>query len=271
MALAGGLAPRWRAGAQTPEELKLEQIKSDLYMLTGSGGNMAVLTTDEGVILVDDKFDRNVTEILAKVRKLTDKPVRYVLTTHHHGDHTGGNPRLLGSVEIIAHENARANMVKGSQPGLPRVAFSDGAAVYLGGKEVRTRYYGRGHTNGDVAVYYPAHRLVHLGDLLVEGTPFIDYANGGSGVAWTATLEQTLPLDFDTVIPGHGPLMKRQDLVNWIASFKTVRERIAQMLREKRPKAEILTSLKVDDLAGWKPNQFWTQRSLPGLVDELSR
>ena len=113
--------------------------------------------------------------------------------------------------------------------------------------------------------------MVHLGDLLVEGTPFIDYANGGSGVAWTATLEQTLPLDFDTVIPGHGPLMNRQDLVNWIASFKTVRERIARMLREKRPKAEILTSLKVDDLAGWKPNQFWTQRSLPGLVDEMSR
>jgi len=271
MTLAGAMAPRWKAGAQSPEELKLEQVRNDLYILVGSGGNVGVLTTDEGVILVDDKFDRNVEEILAKVRKLTDKPVRYVLSTHHHGDHTGGNPRLIGQAEIIAHENARANMVKGSQPGPPRVAFSEGAAVYLGGKEVRARHYGRGHTNGDAVIYYPAHRLAHFGDLLVEGAPFIDYGNGGSGVAWTATLEQALQLDFDTAIPGHGAVMKRQELVAWIASFKTVRERITQMLRDKRPKADIVSSLKIDDLAGWKSSQFWTQRSLPGLIDELAR
>ena len=108
LALAGGLAPRWRVGAQSPEALKLEQIRNDLYILVGSGGNVAVLTTDEGVILVDDKFERNVDEILSKVGKLTSKPIRYVLSTHHHGDHTGGNPRLIATAEIIAHENARA-------------------------------------------------------------------------------------------------------------------------------------------------------------------
>ncbi len=271
IALLGPFRAARPARAQAQAALKIEQVNSDTYVITGSGGNVTLLTTDEGAVLVDDKFDRNVAEILEKVRSVTDKPVRYVLSTHHHGDHTDGNQRLLGSAEIIAHENARANMVKGKLPGLPRLAYSDGTSLVLGGKEFRARHYGRGHTNGDAVIYHPAHRLAILGDLLIEGAPFIDYGNGGSGLAWTETLEQALKLDFDTAIPGHGPVMKRQDLVAWIASFKTARERIVEMLRHQVPKAEIIKTLRVDDLAGWKSTRMFTERSLPGLVDELAR
>jgi cyclase len=270
LALAGSVIPRRGAGAQVEEKFKAEQIRDDLYILIGRGCNVAVLTTEEGVILVDDKRERYVDEILAKVGKITDKPIRYVISTHRHGDHVGGNPRLMATAEIVAHENTRAGMVKASQPGLPRLVFTESMTVFLGGKEVRVRHYGRGHTDGDLIVYFPAHRVVHMGDLLVEGAPALQYGDGASGVAWTATLDRVLALDFDTVIPGHGVVMKKQDLAAWNASFKTVCERIRQMLRERRPKAEIAASLKVDDLAGWKSNEDWT-RSLPGLIDELAQ
>ena len=198
----------WIAFTQPPAQpLTVEKISDDLHVIVGSGGNVAVLSTSNGMIVVDDKFERNVPEILAKIKTISDKPVKYVLNTHHHGDHTGGNAKLMESpVEIIAHKNARANMVKSSQPGQPRITFSDETAVYLGGKEVQARYVGRGHTNGDAIVYFPALKVVHTGDLFVPGGPFVDYANGGSAVAWTNTIDEILKLDFVTLIPGHGNL-----------------------------------------------------------------
>jgi glyoxylase-like metal-dependent hydrolase (beta-lactamase superfamily II) len=150
-----------------------------------------VLPTAEGVLLVDDKFAQDAPEIVAKVKSVSDKPIRYILNTHQHGDHTGGNEAMLAaSAEIIAHKNARANMVTLKMPGLPRVTFSDETQVFLGGKEVRARHLGRGHTNGDAVIYFPSERVLHTGDLFVNGgAPFIDYANGGSLVEWDKTLE----------------------------------------------------------------------------------
>src|SRR5580658_7677217 len=110
---------------QAPPDLKLEKIKDDLYAIIGDGGNVAVYVTGEGVILIDDKFERDYSDILAKVKSVTNQPVKYVLNTHQHGDHTGGNEKFLPSTEIIAHKNARANMVTGKMPGLPRVSFTD--------------------------------------------------------------------------------------------------------------------------------------------------
>src|SRR5215469_12939785 len=107
----------WAAHTQNPQsppQLKLNKIAADLYEIEGDGGNVAVYVTDEGVILIDDKFDRDYADILAKVRSVTNKPLRYVLNTHQHGDHTGGNAKMLdASVEILAQKNARANMVAG--------------------------------------------------------------------------------------------------------------------------------------------------------------
>ena len=129
---------------------------------------------------------------------MTDKPVKYVLNTHQHGDHTGGNAKMLeAGAEIIAQKNARANMVDGKMPGVPRVSFTDETEVFLGGKEVRARYFGRGHTNGDAVIYFPAQRVIHTGDLFTVGTssapvtvaPFIDYSAKASVVDWTKTLD----------------------------------------------------------------------------------
>lgn len=126
-AVSAVLAGLWIASSQTPRPpLTIEKVTGDLYVIIGNGGNVAVLPTSEGVILVDDKFDQDGPEIRAKVKTVTDKPIRYIINTHHHGDHTGGNQSFLdASTEVIAHRNARANMVQQKMPGLPHIAFSE--------------------------------------------------------------------------------------------------------------------------------------------------
>ncbi|MCK5923047.1 MAG: MBL fold metallo-hydrolase, partial [Methylococcales bacterium] len=199
--------------AQAQGSLSIEQVKDGLYSISGSGGNVGIRVTTEGVILIDDKFPQNFAEIQELVSQVSDQPVRYVLNTHHHGDHSGGNIEYINISEIIAHQNARDNMVRGNQDAPPRLVFTDQTAVYLGGVEVRAFYMGRGHTNGDAVIYIPDLQTVHGGDLLHTIAPFIDYANGGSSKGWVSTMNNILSLDFDTAIPGHGDVMNRNDVV----------------------------------------------------------
>lgn len=263
----GGL---WIALTQQPppQPLTIEKLADDLHVIVGSGGNVAVLTTEDGVILVDDKFDRNVPEILERVRSITSRPVRYILNTHHHGDHTGGNGTLSHAAEIVAHDNVYTNMIKGKQPGPPRITFSNRTTVRLGGKEVRMHYYGRGHTNGDAFVLFPQHKVLHTGDMFVSGAPFVDYGNGGSGIDWSNSIDQALQLDFERVIPGHGPIMAKNDLREWNAAWGSVRMRMSELKRGGKSRDDAAKSLKLDDLGLWKGGQGnW--RSAPGLYDEL--
>src|SRR5260370_469733 len=231
---------------QTPAPLKLEKITEDLYNISGDGGNVAAYLTNDGVILIDDKFERDYADILAQVKSVSDKPVKYVLNTHQHGDHTGGNEKMFATAEIISHRNARANMVTQKMPGVPRISFSDETEVFLGGKEVRAHYFGRGHTNGDAAIYFPALKVVHTRDLFTNRSPFIDYTAGGSAIEWTRTLDQILKWDFDTVIPGHGPVSKREDLVKYRQNFEAMRNRVTGMVGEGKGKDDVAKIL-VDD------------------------
>jgi glyoxylase-like metal-dependent hydrolase (beta-lactamase superfamily II) len=272
-ALAVATTGIWIAYTQQPPpaELTVTKVAEDLHVIVGSGGNVAVYTTDEGVILVDDKFDQNVPAILEKVKSITEKPVRYVLNTHLHGDHTGGNARLLSAgAEIIAHQNARAIMEERKMPGLPRLSFADRFTLDLGGKRVEARHFGRGHTRSDAFMYFPAHRVLHTGDMFVAGGPFIDYNSGGSGIEWTSTLDAVLRLDFETVIPGHGPLMKREDMAKWKQSFEVAREQVRQLQKQGKTRDEAAAAINVDVLPGWSgAGRNWNTRSLPGLWDEL--
>ena len=260
-----------------PGPLRIENVKGDLYMISGEGGNVAVEVTSDGVILVDDMFDRNHADILAQVKSVTGKPLKYVLNTHQHDDHAGGDLKMLPIAEVIAHRNARANLADIKQPyyedtpgtpiGLPRVTFSDELSVHLGGKEVRAKYFGRGHTSGDAVIYFPDLKVIHTGDLFLgrragRGGPppaqtrppgvniYVDYAQGGSFLEWTKTLDGALGLDFDTVIPGHGPVSTKEDVVKFRADLETMRNRIAGLVKQGRSKDDIVKMLEDD--YGWR-------------------
>jgi cyclase len=267
-------AGAWMARTQAPQApapLTLEKVKDNLYVIVGDGGNVAVYVTDEGVILVDDKFERNAADIMAKVKSLTDKPVKYVLNTHQHGDHTGGNQKLLDtSAEIISQKNARANMVATKMPGAPRVSFTDETEVFLGGHEVRAHYYGRGHTNGDAMIYFPELKVIHTGDLFTNGAPFIDYSANASAVEWPKTIDNVLKSDwdFDIVIPGHGPVSKRADLMKYRDKFVAMNDRVSGMLRGGKNKDDVKAVLVSD--FGWQATGLGSN-SIDGLIAELKK
>ena len=265
MGLAG-LVLVWSQQQRPP--LTMEKVTDNLYVIIGNGGNVAVMPTSEGVLLVDDKFAQDAPEIVAKVKTVSTQPIRYILNTHQHPDHTGGNQTLMTSgAEILIHKNARANMVAGNMPGLPRITFSDQAQVFLGGKEVMAAHIGRGHTNGDSVIYFPSERVLHTGDLFVNGgAPFIDYSAGGTIVEWDKTLEKMMAFDFDTVIPGHGPVAKKADLLKWRQTLASLRAHAKAACAGGATDA--LSRMKLDEL-GMKPSPLF-ERSVPGLCQEMS-
>jgi cyclase len=271
--LAGGWIAYTQNQGKQPPALTLNKVKDDLFEIEGDGGNVAVYVTGEGVILVDDKFEQDYENIMAKVKSVTDQPVKYVLSTHHHSDHSGGNVKFISTAEIISTANARANIVEHKQPNAPanmtpaRVVFTEECSVFLGGKEVRARYFGRGHTNGDAIVYFPALRTIHTGDLMAGTTPLIDYTGGGSLKAWAQTLDGALQLDFDTVIPGHGPVTTKAGLLAYRNNVEKLRNRAAGLIHEGKSQTEVGQVMAAE--FGWAPSSMQAQWSLPGIMTEL--
>jgi cyclase len=249
--LCGGL---WLAytQAQQPSKLDLVKIKDDLYVIHNDfvPGNSTALITNEGVVLVDDKFEVDYNNILAELKKVTSQPVKYVINTHHHGDHTGGNAKMQAlNVRIVASEEARENMVDGKLPGLPGITFERHAHIYLGGKNVEMYHYGRAHTNGDSVVLFPADHTLAAGDMFTFGdaTPeLIDYAGGGSAKEWPKTLDSALQLDFDTVVPGHGVVTTKAEMRKARASAANLSSRVHQMIGQKKSRDEISQMLRTE-------------------------
>jgi cyclase len=256
----------------TPEPMRIEKVKDNLYVVRGpfnacapngcgangvddgllhEAGDVAVRVTSEGVILVDDKFAQNVPDVLDRVKSITTQPIRYLLNTHHHTDHVGGDGEILDrGIEIIAHRNVRDNIIRNKQPGAPRLVFNDQASVFLGGVETQMIYLGRGHTNGDTVIYFPDLRTVHSGDLVIDGMPVIDYNNGGSALEFVRTLNNLLKIDFDTVIPGHGRVLTKNDVRAYVPKFELMNKRMADLVKKHVPKDQLERQLKLDDL-GW--------------------
>ena len=257
--------------AKPAAPMQIEKVKDGLYLIRGpfnrcapngcsgaygddgllhEAGDVAVRVTPEGLILVDDKYQDNVAQILEQVKGVSPLPVKYLLNTHHHTDHAGGDAAFITTTEIIAHRNVRENFLRNKQPGAPRVTFTDQASVFLGGVEVRAYYFGRGHTNGDAVIYFPDLRVIHTGDLITEGMPVLDYGNGASAVEWVSVLDKILELDFDTVIPGHGPLLTKERIRADRQKLVTMNQRMAALARRNVPLDQLFDQLMLADL-GW--------------------
>lgn len=231
--LAVGAMTAALAGQQPPQRAVLpdaEKVKDNLYVITASspadrsqftGGNVGVFVTGSGVVVVDTKLAGYGPDLLAKIKKITDKPVTTIINTHTHGDHTGSNEGFPANVEIVAHENTKTNMMKmdafkgDKAQFLPKKTYKDKLTLGTGRDRIDLYYFGPGHTNGDTFVVFPALRVVHAGDMFAwKDAPLFDRNNGGSGVEHSKSIAKLVAAvkNVDTVIPGHSPVTTWKDL-----------------------------------------------------------
>lgn len=265
---AGG---RGGAAGQTVEKIRM--LKPNLYMITGGGANTLVRVTNEGLIVVDTKNpgDENFNRVMEEIKSVTNQPVKYVINTQHHPDHVGNNQKFIdGGAQVLALEALKTWMTNDPRtkdiPGRPTVTFAKEHTLKLGDAEVRLYHFGRGHTGDDTMVYFPDSKVAMVSDNITDGTPVVDFANGGSAVEWTKSLDGVLALDFEQAIPGRGEPKSKADIQAYKTKFDTVVKRGSDAIKAGATKEQLASQVKTDDL-GWQfQPAFYDQ-----LYDELAR
>jgi glyoxylase-like metal-dependent hydrolase (beta-lactamase superfamily II) len=219
-------------------QIKVTKVSANIYMLEGAGGNIAASVGEDGIVIVDDQYAPLADKIAGALKGIgvTDKPVRFVINTHYHGDHTGGNlPFASGGSTVIAQDNVRKRLETGGKAGnggsvsmeqkpaakgaLPIITFDHDVTVHLNGEDIRALHFPAGHTDGDAIVFFPKANVVHMGDDFVRyGYPFIDVTAGGSVQGMIAACEKVaavLPADVK-VIPGHGQISNLDEVRDYV-------------------------------------------------------
>jgi cyclase len=252
-------------------EIKVSKVSGNIYLLEGAGGNIAASVGEDGIVIVDDQFAPLAEKIQAALKGLgvTNKPVRFVINTHYHGDHTGGNePFANAGSTVIAHENVRKRLETGGFAGnggsikleqkpaakvaLPIITFEHDVTVHLNGEDIHAMHFPAGHTDSDSVIFFPKNNVVHMGDDFVRyGFPFIDVAGGGSVQGMIEAMEKTtaqLPADVK-VIPGHGALSNLDDVRAYTKMLKETSSAVQKALNEHKT-LDLMKQEKV--LAPWE-------------------
>jgi len=248
--------------------IEVIKVSGTVYMLKGAGGNIGASVGDDGIVIVDDQYAPLADKIQAALKGITDKPVRFVINTHYHEDHTGSNEYFQKTAPIIAHDNVRKRLEEGGVAGngasvkfdasrnrralLPIITFDHDVTVHLNGEDIRALHFPAGHTDGDSIIYFPKSNVVHMGDDFVTyGFPFIDVSSGGSIDGMIDGVEKAiaqLPADVK-VIPGHGPVSSLDDVRTYIKMLKGTRETVRAALKQKKT----LDQMKKDKILDpWK-------------------
>lgn len=252
--------------------VKVEKVSGSVYMLRGAGGNIGVSVGEDGIVLVDDEFAPLAPKVKDALRGISDKPIKVVLNTHWHGDHTGGNAVFGADAPIIAHENVRRRLASGGPPlkagrqtlqdalppaphrALPVITFDDTLYVHLNGEDIRAIHFPSGHTDGDVIIYFTRSNVVHMGDDFVTyGFPFVDLTSGGSVKGLIAAIDKAiaqLPPDVK-IIPGHGDVSTIDDMRKLSAVLKECVKIVEAEVKRKRTLEQIQQAkvlAKYDDL-----------------------
>jgi glyoxylase-like metal-dependent hydrolase (beta-lactamase superfamily II) len=264
-------------------EVKAERVAEGLYMLTGSGGNMGLSVGKSGTYLIDDQYAPLSERILAAIRAITPDPVRFVVNTHWHGDHTGGNENMgKAGALLVAHENVRVRMSKehfmaafgrkvppSPEAALPVVTFTDAVTFHWNGDEIRVYHVPPAHTDGDSIVHFVRADVVHMGDVFFNGGyPFVDTSSGGRVDGVIAAADRVLAGTSGTtrIIPGHGPLATRTDLQAYRDVVKTLRDRIAKLKAEGKSRDEVIAAKPTADHDAKWGGGFMKGDTFTGLV-----
>jgi cyclase len=242
IALSAGAQQNWDS-----IQVKSQQVRDNIYMLTGSGGNIGVLTGEDGIVMIDDQFLQLGDKIKKAIEALDKGPIRFTLNTHIHGDHSGSNEyfKRVGST-IVAHEVVRERMIK--QPrekdAWPVITFPGKLSLHLNGQDIDLLHFEAGHTDGDVIIHFRQANVFHMGDVFVRyGYPYIDMSNGGNINGLISTVEKVLAImnDQSLVIPGHGEVCKKDEVKKYRDRLAAIRDKVASALKQGK---------KPEDLAG---------------------
>ncbi len=276
--------------AQTESvQIEATRITDKLYMLAGRGGNIGLSIGSDGIFLIDDQYAPLTEQIIAAIKAVTDQPVKFVVNTHWHGDHTGGNENLgrTGAI-IVAHENVRERMTTeqfiqaydtrypaASPDALPTITFTDEVRFYWNDDEIEVMHVEHAHTDGDAIIYFRRANVVHMGDTYFSGMfPFIDYSTGGTIEGTIAAIDRVLtnaPSDA-VVIPGHGKLSNMRDLRQYRDMLVTVHGRLTTLVAEGKSKEEIIAAKPTADLdAEWGGGFFQADQWVGWILDGMMR
>ena len=227
-------------------EIKTQQITKEIYLLQGAGGNIGILTGPDGVFMIDDQFSALSDKLIAAIATISELPVRFLVNTHHHGDHTGGNENFddQGAL-ILAHQNVRERLKEkatDSTAGIPVITFNDQLNLHINGNDVMVLHVHNAHTDGDALVYLPQSNVLHTGDTFFNGMfPYIDLSSGGSVDGDIKAAEKGLSIinEKTKIIPGHGDLASYQDYSNYFSMLKSIRENVQQKIDQGATEEEI--------------------------------
>ncbi len=267
-------------------EIKVTKVAGTVYMLIGAGGNIGVSAGDDGIVIVDDQFAPLAPKIKEALHGITTKPIKFIVNTHYHGDHTGGNEVFGKDAPIIAQENVRKRLASGSKAmgretppapkdALPVITFNDRATLHVNGEDIRAVHFPHGHTDGDAVIYFTQSNVVHMGDDFFNGLyPFVDVDNGGSVKGMLANVDKvlsTLP-DDAKVIPGHGPLSDKAGLRAFAEVLRGTTAAVAKALAAGKT-LDQMRSEKI--LAAWEDQWgkgfFKTDAWIEVLVNEAKK
>ncbi len=228
-------------------QIEVIPVNDNVYMLKGGGGNIGITTGDDGVFMVDDQFAALSEKIQNAIKTITKQDVRFLINTHFHGDHTGGNINFeAAGATIVAHDNVRKRLAADERTagsGLPVITFSDDATFYMNGNDIFVTHVHNAHTDGDALVYFAQSNVLHTGDTFFNGMyPFIDIKRGGSIDGDIAAAKKGLLLinDDTKIIPGHGSIATKEDYKNYLKMLEDIRDNVAKAISSGKSEDQII-------------------------------
>ena len=245
------------AGALSAQDLTITPVTGGLHMINGRGGNIGVSAGDDGLLLIDAKFARLAEPMRAALAGLGEGEPAFLLNTHYHGDHTGGNAVFGAVTPILAHHNVRARLMAGEAPppeSLPVLTFEEGVSLHFNGEEIEVVHFPAAHTDGDAVVFFTGSDVVHMGDILFHGRfPYVDIEAGGSVDGVIAAVEAVLArIGPDTrVIPGHGDLATAEDLRTYLRMIRETRAAVEDGVAAGRTLEELQAAGVAEEWSGW--------------------